>query len=74
MPNGQLSSHYGTKVLKAGKNPDKTRFNFSKVPMFELLDKPKSRVKVVYFDNSMDDGLKKSLKFYKKIYDKQVEF
>jgi hypothetical protein len=71
MPNGNLESHYGTRVLQAGKNPDKTRFRFTEVPSFELLDVSKSRVKVVYFDKSMDDKLKKSLSFYENIYDSQ---
>jgi hypothetical protein len=74
MPNGQLEEHYGTKVLQAGKNPDKSRFRFTKVPYFELLEQKKSRVKVVYFDKKMDDKFKKALSFYEKIYDSQVEF
>lgn len=72
MPNGQLFNHYGAKVLKAGKNPDKSRFNFSKVPEFELLEPKRSRVKVVYFDKSMDVKFKKALSLYEKIYDKQT--
>lgn len=74
MPNGNLVSHYGTRVLQAGKNLDKTRFKFTEVPNFELLDTPKSRVKVVYFDKSMGDDLKKSLSFYENIYDDQADF
>ena len=31
MPNGALESHYGTRVLSAGKNPDKSRFNPDKI-------------------------------------------
>jgi hypothetical protein len=64
MPNGELEHHYGNRVLKAGKNPDKTRFNFSRVPNFELLDNHPSRVKVVYFDDNMGDDLKTKLSFY----------
>ena len=45
-----------------------------KVPTFELLDNPKSRVKVVYFDDSMSDELKQSLSFYKDIYVNQGDF
>jgi hypothetical protein len=71
MPNGELVNHYGSKVLSPGKLPDKARFSFKKVPTFELLDTPKSRVKVVYFDDSMSDELKDSLSFYKDIYDDQ---
>jgi hypothetical protein len=41
MPNGQLSTIYKEIVLKAGKNPGKTRFNFHKVPDFKLLNNKK---------------------------------
>ena len=71
MPNGDLERHYGTKVLQAGKNPDKTRFRFSEIPTFELLEGNNSRVKVVYFDKSMDKKLAKRLHFYHEIYNKQ---
>ncbi len=71
---GNLASHYGSRVLQAGKNPDKTRFRFTKIPTFELLENAKSRVKVVYFDESMSASLKKSLSFYEAIYDKQANF
>ena len=74
MPNGELVTHYGSKVLSPGKLADKARFSFKKVPTFELLEKPKSRVKVVYFDNSMNEELKESLSFYKKVYDEQGDF
>ncbi len=71
MPNGELQSHYGSKVLAPEKNPDKARFAFSDVKDFELLDVPKPRVKVVYFDKTMDAGLKAALSFYEGIYDEQ---
>ena len=71
MPNGELESYYGTRVLQAGKNPDKSRFRFTKVPNFELLSTPKPRVKVVYFDKKMNERLKKDLKFYENLYDNQ---
>jgi len=71
MPNGELESQYGTKVLQAGKNPDKSRFSFTKVSTFELLSPQKSRIKVVYFDKKMSTKLKKALKFYEDIYDSQ---
>jgi hypothetical protein len=74
MPNGELVNHYGSKVLSPGKLADKARFSFKKVPTFELLDNPKSRVKVVYFDDTMSDELKDSLSFYKSIYDDQGDF
>ena len=71
MPNGQLENHYGSRVLQAGKNPGKTRFRFTEIPTFELLETPKSRVKVIYFDKKMDDNLKKKLSFYEQIFDAQ---
>lgn len=74
MPNGELESHYGSKVLSPGKNPDKARFTFTKIPTFELLDVPKSRIKVVYFDKTMDVNLKSTLSFYEKIFDEQGDF
>jgi hypothetical protein len=73
MPNGKLEGFYGPKVLQAGKNPDKSRFSFTKVPYFELIEPKKSRVKVIYFDKEMDAKFKKALGFYEKIYDKQVD-
>lgn len=71
MPNWNLENYYLKKVLKAWKNPDKARFNFSKVPNFELLEKAPKRVKVVYFDQNMKDEYKKKLKFYEDIYKSQ---
>jgi hypothetical protein len=71
MPNGDLESHYGTRVLSAGKNPDKSRFRFTNVPNFELLNNQNSRVKVVYFDKGMTPKLKKDLAFYEKVFDSQ---
>ena len=71
MPNGALESHYGTRVLSAGKNPDKSRFRFTNIPNFELLTNQKSRVKVVYFDKGMTPKLKKDLAFYEKVFDSQ---
>jgi hypothetical protein len=74
MPNGQLVEHYGSKVLAPGKNPDKARFSFTDVPNFDLLDVPKSRVKVIYFDAKMNEELQNALSFYKKIYENQGDF
>lgn len=71
MPNGNLETHYRTRVLQAGKNPDKTRFRFSEIPTFELLKNNPSRVKVIYFDKKMSTSLKKNLSFYENIYDSQ---
>ncbi len=71
MPNGELESYYKTRVLQAGKNPDKTRFRFSEVPEFELSENKPKRVKVIYFNKNMKDEYKRKLKFYEDIYDKQ---
>jgi len=68
MPNGELEKHYKTKVLQAGKNPDKTRFRFTEIPNFELLKNNQKRIKVVYFDEEMKEEYKKKLNFYNKIY------
>ena len=68
MPNGELEKHYKNRVLKAGKNPDKTRFNRKEVNKFELLDNKPSRIKVIYFDKKMDEETKKKLELFEKIY------
>ena len=73
MPNGALKETYGTDVLKAGKNLDKARFSFAKVPFFKNLSGEKSRVQVVYFDENMKDEYKKKLNFYEKIYKNQCK-
>ena len=71
MPNGALAPHYGDRVLKAGKNPDKTRFKFSEILTFELLENTPNRIKVVYFDKKMNPEFKNKLAFYETIYDSQ---
>lgn len=71
MPNWELESYYKTRVLQAGKNPDKTRFRFSEVPEFELLENKTKRIKVIYFDKNMEEKYRKKLKFYEDIYNKQ---
>jgi hypothetical protein len=70
MPNGQLESHYGSRVLSAGKNPDKARFHFIEIQDFELLKNNSSRVKVIYLDKSMKQEYKKKLKNIIEIYKK----
>jgi hypothetical protein len=71
MPNGQLSELYGDKVLKAGKNHGKTRFNFSKVPNFDLLNN-KTRIKIVYMnEDKVNEKYKKDLKFIHDLYSNQ---
>jgi len=73
MPNGKLESHYKTKVLQAGKNPDKTRFRFSDVSSFELLENKPKRIKVIYFDKKMEKTTRNKLSFYENIYNKQQD-
>ena len=67
MPNGKLEPHYGTRPLKAGKNPDKTRFNCKEVCKFELLEGQPSRIKIVYCNPKMNDWTKKKLSFYRSL-------
>ncbi len=71
MPNGSLSSVYGSRPLQAGKNPGKIRFNIKDAGTFELLDKKPKRIKVVYFNEKMNDECKKQLCYIKSVYDKQ---
>lgn len=68
MPNGELVKQYGTRVLQAGKNIDKTRFRFTNIPKFELLDGDEKRIKIVFYDRKMDDRYKAKLKFFEKYY------
>lgn len=68
MPNGKLESHYKTKVLQAGKNLDKTRFKFTNIPNFELLNGDKKRIKVVYFNENMNKKYKDKLGFFENLY------
>jgi len=70
MPNGELESHYKNRVLSAGKLKDKARFNFTKVPNFELLENTPSRLKVIYFDENMKEEFKNKLTFFENIYNK----
>ena len=72
MPNGLLEQIYGSRVLKAGKNQGKARFNFSQVENFELLDGEKKRVQVIFFDENMKKDYKKELEFYEILYEKSV--
>ncbi len=64
MPNGRLEEHYNHKPLRAGKNIDKTRFNFKKCPCFDLLENKPKRVRVVYKNPEMPEKTKKKLKYY----------
>jgi len=71
MPNGILAETYGSDVLKAGKNPGKIRFNFSKTDSFKLIKGNPKRIKVVYFDFKMDKNYLEKLSFIKQINDSQ---
>lgn len=64
MPNGMLEQYYRDRPLRAGKNPDKTRFNFDEVSEFELLEGNPKRVRVVYKNNNMEEAVTKRLKSY----------
>jgi len=67
MPNGILEKHYKHKPLKAGKIKTEARFNFKKVSKFELLKNQPNRVKVIYFNENMQEEHKKKLKFFETI-------
>lgn len=73
MPNGALVEHYGNRPLKAGKNPGKTRFNIGEVNKFELLPDNPSRIKVVYFSESMDSKTKNKLRLFEDIYKNKLK-
>jgi hypothetical protein len=84
MPNGALSNTYHNKVLKAGKvrhrkeidplynsHRETVRFNFKECKNFELLDNGSSRIKIVYFDKTMDKKYLKKLSFIESVYSSQ---
>ena len=73
MPNGLLEKQYGRRPLKAGKNPGKTRFNFSETPTFELLPGEKKRVRIIYKNPEMSEWVKNRLKLYLEIFDPMIE-
>ncbi len=70
MPNGELNKIYQHRPLKAGKNDDKTRFNFSRTSVFELLNNEK-RVKIVYFKEDMNKKYLKLLSWQHELYKEQ---
>lgn len=69
MPNGKLEPHYKSRPLRAGK----TRFNFSQVPTFELLDGNKKRVRIIHKNQDMSDWVKHKLQFYLNNFDPYIE-
>ena len=70
MPNGLLSSVYNNRPLKAGKNKDKTRFNFSKTENFELLNNQK-RIKIVFLNQNMNSRYLSVLQWQNELFQKQ---
>ena len=73
MPNGGLSSIYGDKVLQAGKNKGKIRFNYSEVKYFELLEDKPLRTKVLLWNENMTNDVEKAMSKLKSIYDEQKD-
>ena len=73
LPNGQLEPYYKSRPLKAGKNPGKARFNFSAVPIFELLEGNKKRVRIIHKNPNMSDRLKSKLHFYLENFDPTID-
>lgn len=82
MPNGMLFDVYGPKVLKAGKvlykkgNPKREthclsiRYKWGEAPEYKLLEN-KSRIKVAYFNEEMDQKYRKKLTKIESFYKKQ---
>lgn len=64
MPNGQLESYYGSKVLAAGKNPGKARFKFSQCNTFEILNGNDSRINVTYVNPQISTNTTNCLRFF----------
>lgn len=56
MPNGELYDTYGDAVLKAGKNTGLIRYDYAAAPVFNLLERKPSRVKVIYWDDENIDN------------------
>ena len=71
MPNGSLNQIYGSDVLKAGKNPGKIRFNFSKSDKFRLIKNNPKRIKVIYFNKTMNKEYLGKLEYIYSIYKAQ---
>lgn len=64
MPNGQLESYYGSRVLAAGKNQGKARFKFSQCDKFEILNGIDSRINVTYVNPQISTNITNCLKFF----------
>lgn len=72
-PNGRLEEYYGSRPLKAGKNPGKARFNFSQIPTFELLPGNKKRVRIIHKNPQMSTYVKNKLQFYLDNFDPIID-
>ncbi|WP_205439602.1 hypothetical protein [Peribacillus alkalitolerans] len=68
MPNGKLNEIYGDDVISAGKNPGKIRFNYTKCSKFLLLNDSPSRIKVLLWNENMEDSLKMKLNLLESLY------
>jgi hypothetical protein len=68
-PNGLLQTAYQGSVFKAGKNPDKVRYNIVECKDFKLIKG--RRILVLYMNNEIKDEYKKKLKFLTKCYNSQ---
>lgn len=71
MPNGGLASTYGDKVINAGKNKGKIRFNYAKTKEFELLEGKQFRTKVLLWNENMSSEVEKAMFELKEIYMQQ---
>lgn len=73
LPNGKLKEQYGSRPLKAGKNIGKARYNFSKVPTFELLEGNKKRVRIIHKNPEMSVCVTNKLELYLNEFDPKVD-
>lgn len=71
MPNGKLKDVYNDKVISAGKNPGKIRFNYAHILNFKLLDNNPYRTKVLIWNEHMDPKIEGAMSVLKKIYENQ---
>jgi len=72
MPNGDLNTIYGNKILAAGKIPGKIRFNY--VSSNFLLLEEKSRVKIIRWNDKMDESVRNKLGSLNKINEIQEKY
>lgn len=71
MPNGELHDIYGDRVISAGKNKGKIRFNYTKTREFELLEDKPLRTKVLLWNQNMAPDVELAMSELKDIYIKQ---